>query len=84
MAGIGELHRLFRTFLNIKTTCKKVSLNLYSDASNCQVTLRVTVPGKGYQTPRRGSGPSRSQEAAPGNLAPSSWKYNIVILGTLA
>ena len=57
MAGVGELHRLFRTFLNLKISCKKASLNLYSDGSNCQATLRVTVPGKGYQTPRRGSGP---------------------------
>ena len=32
----------------------------------------MTFPGKGYQTPRRESGPSRSQEAAPGTLAPSS------------
>ena len=72
MAGVGELHRLFRTFLNIKTNCKKASLCLYSDGSNCQVTLRVKVPGKGYQTPRRGSGPFRSKEAAPATLAPSS------------
>ena len=72
MAGVGKLHRLFRAFLILKTTCKKASLRLYSDGSNCQVTLRVTAPGKGYQTPRRGSGPSRSQEAAPGTLATSS------------
>ena len=73
MAGVGELHRLFRTFLNLKTTCKKASLSLYSDGSgDCHVTLRVTAPGHGYQTPRRGSGPSRSKEAAPGTLAPSS------------
>ena len=32
----------------------------------------MTVPVKGYQTPSRGSGPSRSQEAGPGTLAPSS------------
>ena len=57
MAGVGELHRLFRAFLNLKTTCKKASLSLYSDG---HVTLRVTAPGKGYQTPRRGCGPSRS------------------------
>ena len=57
MAGVGELHRLFRTFLNLKTVCNKASLNLFSDGSNYQATLRVTVPGKGYQTPRRGSGP---------------------------
>ena len=47
MAGVGELHRLFRTFLNLKTSCKKASLNLFSDGSNGQATLRVTVPGKG-------------------------------------
>ena len=61
MAAVGELHRLFRTFLNLKTTCKKASLNLYSDSSNCQVNLKVMVPGKGYQTPTRGSGPSRAR-----------------------
>jgi hypothetical protein len=60
MARVGELHRVFRTFLNLK----KVSLSLYSDSSgNCLITLRVTAPGNGYQTFRRGSGPSRSQEA---------------------
>ena len=72
MAGVGELHRLFRTFHNLKTTCKKASLSLYSDGrGDCQVTLKVTAPGHGYQTPRRESGPSKSQEAAPGTLAPS-------------
>ena len=73
MAREGDLNRLFRTFLNLKTTCKKASLSLYSEGSgNCQVTLRVTAPGHGYKTPRRGGDPSRSQEAAPGTLAPSS------------
>ena len=73
MARVGDLNRLFRTFLYLKTTCKKASLILYSDGSgNCQVTLRVTAPGHGYKTPRRGGDPSRSQEAAPGTLAPSS------------
>ena len=73
MARVGELHRLFRTFLNLKTTCKKASLSLYSGGrGDCHVTLKVTDPGHGYQTPRRGSGPSRSQEVAPGTLAPSS------------
>ena len=48
MAGVVELHRLFRTFLILKTTWKKASLSFYSDGSNCPVTLRVTAPGKGY------------------------------------
>ena len=73
MARVWDLNRLFRTFLNLKTTWKKASLSLYSDGSgDCHVTLRVTAPGYGYKTPRRGGDPSRSQDAAPGTLAPSS------------
>ena len=41
MARVGDLNRLFRTFLKIKTTCKKASLSLYSyGIGDCHVTLK--------------------------------------------
>ena len=63
MAGVGALKRLFRTFLSLKGTCHRSEVNFYSDSDgDCHVTLRVTTPGAGFQSPCRGGAHSRSQE----------------------
>ena len=64
MAGAGELQRLFRTFLSLKRSCQRAEVTFYSDRDgDCHVTLRVTTPRHGYQTPRAAGGAtSRSQE----------------------
>ena len=63
MAGVGALKRLFRTFLSLKGSCHRSEVTFYSDSDgDCHVTLRVTTPGAGFQSPCRGGAHSRSQE----------------------
>ncbi len=63
MAGVEALKRLFRTFLSLKGTCHRSEVNFYSDSDgDCHVTLRVTTPGTGFQSPCRGGAQPRGQE----------------------
>ena len=63
MAGDGELRRLFQTFMKLKRSCQHAEVNFNSDRDGvCQVVLRVTTPGTGFQSPCRGGAQSRSQE----------------------
>ena len=40
MARVGELQKLFQTFLRLKKTCKKAEVTFFSDSSgDCHVTL---------------------------------------------
>ena len=63
MAGDGELRRLFQTFMKLKRSCQHAEVNFNSDCDGvCQVVLRVTTPGTGFQSPSGGGAQSRSQE----------------------
>ena len=71
MAEAGRAHGLLNTFLRLNKSFKKASMNIISDSDGqLQVTSTVTLPGPAYQTPRRGSGQSRSQGGRPGTRAP--------------
>ena len=62
MAKVGELQRLFRTFLSLRRSCQQAEVTFYCDRDGiCHVTLRVT-PRHGFQSPCRGGAHSRSQE----------------------
>ena len=54
---------LFRTFLRLRRTCKRTYMSISSDPDgDCHVTLRVTTPGTGFQSPCRGGAQPRGQE----------------------
>ena len=71
MAEAGRAHGLLKTFLRLNKSHKKASMIIVSDSDGqLHVTIKVTLPGLTYQTPRRGSGQSRSQGGRPGTRAP--------------
>ena len=61
------------TFLRLRKSCKKASMNIYSDHnSDMFVTVKVQIAGQTDQAPRREGRQSSSQERGPGIRAPSS------------
>ena len=80
MAGVGALRRLFRTFLCLKGSCQRSDVTFYSDCDgDCHVTLKVTTPRHGFQSPCIGGAHSRSQEkrnsGAPRTLLPQPKEF---------
>ena len=72
MAGVVELHRLFRTFLRLQKTCKEAKVTFCSDSEgDINVTLSVKTPGHGDQAPRRGGHHSGSQGGGSGTQPPT-------------
>ena len=71
MAGVGELWRLLRTFLTLKSSCKTASLNITSDSDgDLSVTLKMSIAGQADQAPRRRGRQSSRQERGPGSQPP--------------
>ena len=63
MVAEGTVTSLFRTFLRLRRTCKRTYMSISSDPDgDCHVTLRVTTPGTGFQSPCRGGAQPRGQE----------------------
>ena len=63
MVAEGTVTSLFWTFLRLRKTCKSTYMSISSDRDgDCHVTLRVTTPGTGFQSPCRGGAQPRGQE----------------------
>ena len=71
MAEAGKAHGLLNTFLGLKKSHRKASMNITSDSDgHLQVTIKVTIARQAGQAPMVGGRQSSRQERGPGSQAP--------------